>query len=448
MSTLVKTDTVGGDPIFAPVRKLAPELLAEIFILCISTLPEPLEKPGEPLASEFEYGMDLQAARGKLARVCRWWNAVLNDDPRVWATLALDADQSITPEIVTLWIKRSRSHPLDVYIELGNTCDMEDTILAVLHTHLWRIRCLVWKNCCWRGHSHLSTLLPPSVSTYAPMMQNLCLLAYRSNWASNMGDIHCPDLRTLTIKGCDEAVESLIGKPMPNVRHLHLFSGGPVMLYIKLLNVLPNLVSLKWIQRYEETVGAPNSRVVLQSLKSLTLVDIIPHFLACFYAPSLESLNLAGDAAESIHVLKIICQDWKVALRHLTITGELPQKTAIHAMLPHLTHLETLIVHPNECNFVDELLMALSPHNRDFTLACPQLKTMELNHGQVSTSALVDFVWRRVKRDLDDAVPGLMTSLKLSFIPVDQDVCEQLVKTHGSSVHIRVNLQTFIRLCF
>ena len=150
-----------------------------------------------------------------------------------------------------------------------------------------------------------------------------------------------------------------------------------------------------------------------------------------------------------MQVLKIIRQDRNVTLRHLTITGKVPGNTAIHVMLPHLTHLETFIVHPyRENDTADELLMALSPHNRDFTLPCPQLTTIEINHGRVSTRALVDFMWRRVKPDLDDPGPGLITSLKLSFIPVDQDVCEQLVKTHGSSVHIRVNLQTFIRLCF
>ena len=184
--------------------------------------------------------------------------------------------------------------------------------------------------------------------------------------------------------------------------------------------------------------------MALRSLKSLTLVDIFPHFLAYFFAPSLESLKIAGDATD---ILKVIYEDWRVTLRHLTITDDLPRGPEIHAMLPYLTHLETLILHPDEHNSVDELLMVLSTPNSALTLACPQLKTMEINHGQVSTSALVDFVWRRVKRDLDDPGPGLMTSLKLSFIPVDQDVCEQLVKTHGSSVHIRVNLQTFIRLC-
>ena len=429
MSTLVKS----GDPTFAPVRKLVPELLAEIFILCIS---EPVKRPGhEP--PEFEYGMDLQAARGQLARVCRWWNAVLNDDPRVWATVTLNACWPITPEIVTLWIKRSKSHPLDVYIKVSDRSYM-DPMVAVLHAQLWRIRSLVWKDYCYPRH--LPMLFPPSVSTYAPMMQNLCLQSYMSEWTASLGDIHCPDLRTLIIEFCDEAVKSLINKPMPSVRHLQLISGGPARLCIELLDGLPNLVSMKWMQKYDRDLGAPNSRVVLQSLKSLTLVDIIPQSLEYFCAPSLESLNLDGNATEAMQVLEIIRQDWNVTLRHLTITGKVPGKTAIHAMLPHLTHLETLIVHSyREHNSADELLMALSPHNHDFTLACPQLTTMEINRGRVSTSALVDFVWRRVKPDLDDPGPGLMTSLKLSSIPVDQDVCEQLVKTHGSSVHIRVN---------
>ena len=52
--------------------------------------------------------MGLQAARAQLARVCPWWNTVLNNIPHAWATVTLDNDrESITPETVTLWIKKS-----------------------------------------------------------------------------------------------------------------------------------------------------------------------------------------------------------------------------------------------------------------------------------------------------------------------------------------------------
>ena len=126
---------------------------------------------------------------------------------------------------------------------------MEDSrqMIATFHTHLWRIRSLFWLTYC-DLHTRLSTLLPPSVPiTYAPMMQNLYILGATFKGAELFGNIHCPDLRTLTIINSDEAIESLISKPMLNVRDLHLTSDGPVVLYIKLLNVLPNLVSLEWI---------------------------------------------------------------------------------------------------------------------------------------------------------------------------------------------------------
>ena len=267
MSTLVKS----GDPTFAPVRKLVPELLAEIFTLCIS---EPVKRPGhEP--PNFECRMYLQAARGhgQLARVCRWWNAVLNDDPRVWATVTLDAYRSITPEIVTHGL-RDQSRILWTFIS--------SSVIALIRTQ-W-LRCFMHSSsgtalsfgCC---HNSFRSLFPPSVSAYALMMQNLCLVGYPSGWTANWGDIHCADLRILIIEFCDEAVKSLISKPMPSVRHLHLMSDGPARLCIELLDGLPNLVSMKWMQKYDRDLGGPNIRVVLQSLEY-------------FYAPSLESLKM------------------------------------------------------------------------------------------------------------------------------------------------------------
>ena len=50
----------------------------------------------------------------------------------------------------------------------------------------------------------------------------------------------------------------------------------------------------------------------------------------------------------------------------------------------------------------DELFIALSPRNHDFSSVCPQLKTLELRHMRISLGALVDFVQRRVKSDLGD----------------------------------------------
>lgn len=61
----------------------------------------------------FENGMHSQQIRARLGQVCRLWNAILIDEIfGVWATLVLD-HRLTAPEIVSLWIKWSKSHPLD-----------------------------------------------------------------------------------------------------------------------------------------------------------------------------------------------------------------------------------------------------------------------------------------------------------------------------------------------
>ena len=72
-SSLVQGHAV-FDPIFAPIRKLPPELLANIFIECIPSLE---------LETLYNNGMYPQQVRARFGRVCRMWNAILNDEPGV-----------------------------------------------------------------------------------------------------------------------------------------------------------------------------------------------------------------------------------------------------------------------------------------------------------------------------------------------------------------------------
>ena len=91
----------------------------------------------------FRNAMHPQQVRARLGQVCRVWNAVLNDEPGVWATLVFD--NSLLPlEIISLWIKRSKSHPLDVSLRINSWnhhtgVDASDAIFKMLHRELWRI---------------------------------------------------------------------------------------------------------------------------------------------------------------------------------------------------------------------------------------------------------------------------------------------------------------------
>ena len=83
------------------------------------------------------------------------------------------------------------------------------------------------------------------------------------------------------------------------------------------------------------------------------------------------------------------------------------------ALLDHLNHLESLTI--DGVNHVDKLLIVLSPHNPGSSTPCPHLETIDMSRNlYLKRDVLVDFVQQRVKSDLDDPAPGLVTCLKLS----------------------------------
>ena len=443
------------DPIFAPVRKLPAEILANIFIECI-----PSSKLKTPPPSFGNAGMHLQRVRARLGQVCRVWNAILNDQPGFWATLVLE-NPLLPLEIVALWIKRSKSHPLDVSIlncwNRYMDMDARDAIFKMLHRELWRIRSFFAD---FNSNYDLLPLFPPNSSTETPMMQSLTLQGLKCFQEGRY--IHCPQLRTLTLRNCGiSTVESLISKPMQNLRVLTIIiCDGDNMLHIKLLRALPNLVSLTWRWCNTELLLHDEfPRVALPSLKSLNFRRCqwdMTHLLRHLDIPSLEHLELGDFVRSNVEqgglnmVLDVICGDGAVKLRRLTLGDGALRKANIRAMWHHLNHLETLSIKSADRDVsADRLFTTLSPRNHDFSPVCPQLKTLELSYLETSMAALTDFVQRRVKSDLEDPAPGLVTCLKLSDMWIDmgfgtrmwldEDMFAPLAKTHGSSVQLEAH---------
>ena len=438
-NSLVQAHAI-SDPIFPPVR-LPFEILEKIFIECIPSLvPGSTQVNGRPT---FRYRLHPQQVRARLGRVCRVWNAILNNLPGVWATLVLD---NCLPalEIVSLWIKRSKSHPLDVSLQLDGRYDFMDreaavAVVTMLRIELWRIRSFFAAE--FIDYYDISPLFPPDSLTEAPIVESLTLQCLKFYPEGHLGWIHCPQLHTLTLGNCDKAVESLTPKPMENLRVLTIInSRGDNMLYIELLQVLPNLVSLTWSDS-GQPIDNEIPRVALPSLKSLAFrrchLEITTHLLRHLEVPSLEHLDLGRFQVFNVGslntVLDVICGDEAVQLRRLTLGEGALRGANFHAIWHHLKHLETLFI--NDAS-ADRLFVALSPPSRYFSSVCPQLKTLELLHAKISASALADFVQRRVKSDLGDPAPGLVTCLKLSDMSVDKEVSAQLVKTHSWSVHM------------
>ena len=384
--------------------------------------------------------------RARLALVCRAWYTVLYNEPRVWTTIVFLGRFLVHPESVSLWIKKSKSVPLVIFIP---RCWMDlgpDSSLSMLRQEMWRIRCLFWHISL---ETDLSVLFPLDVSTNAPMLQSLALFSpYRSGLNQDtvkLSDIHCPELRTLLLSRVKSDIKSLTVRPLKNVQHLIVDRGFPelhdvnlALPYLKLLEALPNLVSLSLTSSgYCTPLPVVFPRVVLLSLKSLTLElccgRTMTSMLESLHVTSLERLVLGVTTSHSFtESMEAFC-DNLFQLRHLTLRN-IGMGGWVHVLLSHLEHLESLTI--DKLYDVDELLIALSPYNPGSSIRCPYLKTIDISFSlNLKPDVLVGFVQQRVKSDLDDPAPGLVTCLKLSDqIRSDEKLYAQLVKTHSSSI--------------
>jgi hypothetical protein len=61
--------------------------------------------------------IDDNTNRFRLPVVCRWWKAIINSAPRLWATLVLHSCTG--RDIVSVWLGRSDNEPLRVIIDAG-----------------------------------------------------------------------------------------------------------------------------------------------------------------------------------------------------------------------------------------------------------------------------------------------------------------------------------------
>ena len=426
-------------PNFAPIGKVPVEILAEIFVQCV--IPSGQCDRLDPM--EYKLARHPQMIREQLGQVCQMWNTIIDNNPRIWATIIL-YNEFLDPEMVSLCIKKSKSHPLDVFFwsKPGEKQDERQAILPMLHKEFWRIHILVGDFSKW----DLSALFPLGVSTEAPIMQTFIICGRRPVYQRNdtFGDIGFPQLHSLSVFNYNGI--KLFVNPMENVHQLDInYYGGPIHLYLKILDLLPNLVSLRWHDVLRQPMQEEFFRVKLRSLKFLTLeCDMVrvTSYLACLYVPSSPHLDPDPNDMFNSHFSlneppHTFSGDRSINLRCLRLLNGIPSETKIHAILHQLKHLITLALNcQTDRRSVDALLLALSPLNQDFSSVCPQLKTVELTSVSFSSSALEAFVKRRVKSDLDYPAPGLVTSLALDSCGFRKDLRAQLVRAYSSSITI------------
>ncbi|KAF7376674.1 hypothetical protein MSAN_00084400 [Mycena sanguinolenta] len=131
----------------APVQKLPVELLGEIFSWTLGEWGPMTDEPSALLLEPLT-----------ISHVCGHWRAVSLSMPMLWATIWIDRPRVSHISMVKLWVERSRTCPLSIYLRQTDpkSClsfptstehDLTDEIFAVLLPHLsrWQTVDLIFK---------------------------------------------------------------------------------------------------------------------------------------------------------------------------------------------------------------------------------------------------------------------------------------------------------------
>lgn len=171
----------------SPVRRLPPEILQEIFILCC------------PVNTFYEEGVDAPALI--LGVVCSHWRRVALATPRIWSMIDVDPQWDI--RTMETYMERSGQAPLTIQMtgtHPGYREDKQGYALAVLarHSHRWASLCL--------------DLLPTTLLELNCIKNKLPILETLNVETDNLADLDldvisnifkdAPMLHTLITDGC------------------------------------------------------------------------------------------------------------------------------------------------------------------------------------------------------------------------------------------------------
>jgi hypothetical protein len=111
----------------APIRRIPPEMLCEMFMHCLVDGPNSFDVTKAPLHLTF---------------VCSKWRRVAISSPRLWSYISLDK-ASMATELLQTWLLRSGSSPLTLVFKEDGCGDATLAVSSYLnaiipHSHRWR----------------------------------------------------------------------------------------------------------------------------------------------------------------------------------------------------------------------------------------------------------------------------------------------------------------------
>jgi hypothetical protein len=332
------------------IQRIPVELLAEIFLLCISTRSPPMVHATEPPTS--------------LCRVCRTWREVALNLPRLWTALSVDMDalaagaaenKSIS-DLVHQWVARASHLPLTFRFKLTGFAANRPTAFNAF------------------------------VAPFAHRLRHLEMVSYRKLWSH----LQFPVLEVVILhyRMADEYYNSYSAQLLPWNQLTHLCIGYSVYfsefqeVFRECHRLQKGIFALFCTPPRSAESHESKQRVVLHYLADLTIsfsLSIDVAILNPFELPALKILRVESDEqsdgaswAEVVHD-RFFQQLLPIQKLRLGSTRRLPLSVLIDLLkaTPHVFELDLQV--DDECRDIFYFLQNY-PLGKD--LALPNLKTL------------------------------------------------------------------------
>ncbi|KAF7367352.1 hypothetical protein MSAN_00797600 [Mycena sanguinolenta] len=425
--------------IIAPIRRVPPEIMAEIFLHLTAIEARPRIPPrrihpddGSGCANFFEKNDMVRPIPHRapliFGEVSRQWRAIALSTPRLWNAIFITSKDEKLRDYISLcdtWLKRSGSLPLSIRFHRAclayrepsppqHTVDGYEDLFRTILPYAQRWRLLDFANIPTSAYDVFQASLPNSLPLLEALSvdPSLPVVSSCNPWARLRS---APKLRFLRHTIGDTRAGGWQTFPWSQLTHIDLENCSVYDCH-RILSETPTAVDCKFIiERLSPIEHPPVFHPVLKILRMEAYTDI--HLrLTC---PRLSTLGISIlDPEVAFHDLSSFLDRSGACIEKFTLEESnihIAQFTAWLAAMSRIRHLG--ITQFGEGQLIDDMWESLTWRS-NFTLLVPELESLEFLGGKrdFSHQTLARMLKSRVQtpRSPVDFVPKL-NAVKLSF---------------------------------
>jgi hypothetical protein len=394
----------------SPIQRLSAELLAEIFMFCVSDIKKSIGR--------FERNKRTPIY---LCRVCRRWKDVAFDLPGLWTTLSLNMrnvkpwQRKILPDLLNQWFTRSRHLPL-TFKFTGSPSEALEPLSGLILPYAHRLRHFDFPSpdfvCQVPTESHSASTSPVGDSSWSTLRFHELESAIIRDVISVYDDRdaplfpYAPRLQRIRMDNLSFTGPRIrLVLPWSQLTHLVLRNSIETHIWYQIFPMCPNLQHGFFCIGQEDNNEAPPTSQPVDHVTFDHLVELSLMFGAYmdvrvfspFDFPALVTLTLVADAEDFLdkecfwtETDRRRCHQQLASVQRLSLNGEWPYELLLEGM----EQIVELDLRYQFENFDEEFLSYLRP-DQDFILPNLKVLTLELdcdNSAESEANVIADII--------------------------------------------------------